>query len=145
MEIDIFTLENLAGQIQKANEAGAKADAIEPRAVAVRFDAPSHRLILDLRGGLTFMFPPAQLAELKEATPAQQAKAEILPGGIGLHWEELDVDISVPGLLVDLLGTRSLLSEVGRRARGKTSEAKKAAARKNGKKGGRPKKRVFGD
>jgi uncharacterized protein DUF2442 len=33
------------------------------------------------------------------ATPAQRAKYEIGGGGIGLHWPELDEDLSVAGLM----------------------------------------------
>ena len=81
METDFFTLENMSKQIQVANQTGAKADATEPRAIAIRSDPQSGRLIMDLNGGLTFMFPSAQLAELHGATAEQLTEAEILPGG----------------------------------------------------------------
>jgi hypothetical protein len=120
----------------------AAADAREVRARAVRYDHETGRIVLDLVGGSTFIFPAQQLGELSGASASELADVELLPGGIGLHWEKLDADISVPGLLVSLIGTRPLLAEVGRRAKGKTSKAKQAASRENGKKGGRPKKRA---
>jgi hypothetical protein len=41
------------------------------------------------------MFP-----RLRAATPEQRAACEISVSGRGLHWDELDEDISVPGLLL---------------------------------------------
>jgi hypothetical protein len=55
--------------------------------------------------------------------------------GYGLHWEALDVDLSIPGLIAGIFGTRSYMA---RRAGQATSPAKAAAARANGAKGGRP-------
>ncbi len=36
---------------------------------------------------------------LRDATPQQRARYEIGGGGIGLHWPELDEDLSVAGLM----------------------------------------------
>ncbi|MDX2223212.1 MAG: DUF2442 domain-containing protein, partial [Rhodospirillaceae bacterium] len=61
--------------------------------------------------------------------------------GYGLHWPDLDVDLSVPGLLAGLFGTRAYIDRLrARRAGSATSKAKSAAARRNGAKGGRPRK-----
>jgi len=39
---------------------------------------------------------------LLEASPEQRAHYEISGGGIGLHWPELDEDLSVAGLLAGI-------------------------------------------
>ena len=57
--------------------------------------------------------------------------------GYGLHWPQLDEDYSVPGLMNGVFGAAKWLA--ARAGRG-TSEAKAAAARANGAKGGRPRK-----
>ncbi|PZR07781.1 MAG: DUF2442 domain-containing protein, partial [Azospirillum brasilense] len=49
----------------------------------------------------------------------------------------LDADLSVPGLLAGLFGTRAFMARQAGRA---TSPAKAAAARANGARGGRPRK-----
>lgn len=67
----------------------------------------------------------------------QLAAVELLGQGYGLHWEELDVDLSLPGLMAGLFGTKAWMA---RRAGQATSAAKAAAARANGAKGGRPRK-----
>jgi hypothetical protein len=62
---------------------------------AVRFD--EHTMWVDLTNGRTIGVPLAWFPRLLNATPAQRDKVEL--GRIGLHWNELDEDISVAGLL----------------------------------------------
>lgn len=77
---------------------------------------------------------------MKAATPDQLAGVEIAGAGSGLHWEALDVDLSVPALMAGSFGTKAWMRELARRAGSVTSPAKAAAARANGAKGGRPRK-----
>jgi hypothetical protein len=135
-----LTDEEFERQFERANEAGKPAS--EHAATMVSYDRASNRIVLELKRGVTILIAVDRIEELKAAPPDVLAAVALLPGGLGLTWESLDVDISVPGLLVDVLGTRPLLSEVGKRARGKTSEVKAAASRVNGRKGGRPRKVV---
>ncbi len=98
------------------------------------------RLIVDFSRGVTLQLDPARLSELAGASPEQLNRVEILPGGLAISWPELDVDLHLPGLLVDLFGPGVWMSELGKRGRGRTSEAKARAARRNGARGGRPRK-----
>lgn len=122
-------------QIDTALERGATVRSSEPRAASARYDRPTGRVIVELTNGATFAFPAALVRELEAASPDQLAQVEILGVGHGLHWEALDVDLTVPGLLAGIFGTRSHLA---RQAGQATSLAKAAAARRNGAKGGRP-------
>ncbi len=38
-------------------------------------------------------------AKLARATPVERNRAELSPGGYGIHWQLLDEDLSVTGLL----------------------------------------------
>ena len=62
---------------------------------AVRFD--DHAMWVDLTDGRTIGVPLAWFPRLLNATPAQRQKVEL--GRLGLHWEEIDEDISIAGLL----------------------------------------------
>jgi hypothetical protein len=62
---------------------------------AVRFD--EHTMWVDLSDGRTIGVPLAWFPRLLHATPAEREKFEL--SRVGLHWEELDEDISVAGLL----------------------------------------------
>ena len=127
--------------IRAALERGRIARQSEPRAASARCDAALDRVIVDLTNGCTFSFPPRLAQGLETASAAQLADVEILGAGYGLHWEALDADLSVPGLLAGLFGTRAFMARQAGRA---TSAAKAAAARANGRKGGRPRKSADG-
>lgn len=128
-------------EIDAALERGRAASVTEPRAASVRYDRALGRIIIDLTNGCTFSFPPRLAQGLEAATEDQLAQVEILGAGYGLHWEALDADLSVPGVLTGLLGTQAYIA---RRAGQATSPAKAAAARANGARGGRPRKAVQG-
>jgi hypothetical protein len=115
-------------EINAAIERGYIAQQAEPRAHAVRYDTRSSRIIVDLTNGCTFAFPPSVAQGLETATDKDLAAVEILGAGYGLHWEALDVDLSIPGLLAGLFGTRSYMA---RKAGQTKSPAKAAASREN--------------
>jgi hypothetical protein len=110
------------------------------RAVSASYDRPTGRVMVELTNGFVFGFPAGSIPELAKASPAALAMVELSPGGSGLHWEALDVDLSVPGLLLSSMGRSEKLRELARLAGRVSSPAKAAAARANGAKGGRPRK-----
>lgn len=124
-------------EIDAALERGRLAAAGEPRAAAVRYDRKLRRVVVELTNGCTFAFPPHLAQGLEHATEEELETVEILGAGYGLHWEALDADFTVPGLLAGIFGTKAYMA---RRAGQATSPAKAAAARANGMKGGRPRK-----
>ena len=124
-------------QIAAAEERGRIVLETQPHALSARYDAKAERIIVELTNGATFAFPTALVEGLCEATPAQLAEVEVLGAGFGLHWESIDVDYSVPGLVSGVFGTAKWMAA---RAGRISSPAKAAAARANGAKGGRPRK-----
>jgi hypothetical protein len=125
--------------IEAAERLGAELALAEPRAASARYDAVSGRVMVELTNGCAFAFPARALQGLGEASDAELAGVEVQEAGHGLHWEALDADFTVPGLVMGLFGTRAWMArEQARRAGRARSPAKAAAARENGKKGGRP-------
>lgn len=124
-------------QIDAALERGRIAAETEPRAAAARYDRKSGRVVIDLTNGATFAFPVRLAEGLADASPEDLAAVEISGRGFGLHWEKLDIDYSVPGLVAGIFGTARWMAARAGRA---SSPAKAAAARANGAKGGRPRK-----
>jgi Protein of unknown function (DUF2442) len=73
-------------------------------ATAVRFD--EHTMWVDLTDGRTLGVPLAWFPRLLHATPDVRQRVEI--SRLGLHWEDLNEDISIAGLLA---GRRDMTKE----------------------------------
>jgi hypothetical protein len=67
------------------------------KAKSLAFD--DHTMWVELDDGRSIGIPLAWFPRLLHATPEQQLAYRISYSGNGLHWEELDEDISVEGLL----------------------------------------------
>ena len=125
-------------QYDEAVERGRKRLETEPRAAAARYDKKAERVVVELTNGCVFMFPPSLAQGLSDASADDLAVIEVLPPGVALRWPKLDADFTIMGLLSGIFGTRAWMTELGRRGGSATSEAKAAAVRENGRKGGRP-------
>jgi hypothetical protein len=69
----------------------------DERVADVRCDDNS--LIVDLVDGRTISVPLAWYPRLANATPAERSNWEVAGGGYGIHWPEIDEDLSTEGLL----------------------------------------------
>ncbi len=70
---------------------------LEPIAKKVTFD--SDNMWVELVDGRQIGVPLAYFPRLAAATPAQRRRYVISGGGVGIHWDAIDEDISVPALL----------------------------------------------
>lgn len=73
---------------------------IDPRAIKIEFREDS--MWVELTDGRTIGVPLAYFPRLMAASDAERAKYIISGGGTGLHWEDLDEDISTAGLLLGI-------------------------------------------
>jgi len=69
----------------------------DERVADVRCDEAS--LIVDLADGRTISVPLAWYPRLLHATSQQRDAWELSAGGYGIHWPEIDEDLSTEGLL----------------------------------------------
>ncbi|MDQ3812996.1 MAG: DUF2442 domain-containing protein, partial [Armatimonadota bacterium] len=135
-----YTEEELQRMFEAATQRGKELDATEPRAVSARYDHKWQRLIVELRNGVILIVPVDLLQGVGGAPAESIAEVELGPRGASLHWERLDQDFTIAALMNGIFGTKKWMAEIGQRGGRATSEAKAAAARANGKKGGRPRK-----
>jgi hypothetical protein len=137
---NLISEEELDAQIARAKAATQEADATEPRAASVRFDRSSELIIISLKNGAFFSFPPTLLQGLGDASPEDLDDVWLDASGSSVHWERLDADFNIAGLVAGIFGTKAWMSHLGRKGGQTTSPAKAESSRNNGKKGGRPKK-----
>jgi hypothetical protein len=128
-------------EIDEAIALAKRWEQYRPKAVAAEYRPRPDIVAVKLASGVELLIPRKLLQGLENATPAQAAQVEVVGPGTGLHWEALDVDHYVPGLVEGVLGTRRWMSEIGKLGGVVRSKAKQQAARRNGRKGGRPRKR----
>ena len=68
-------------------------------ALAVSVCCGDEMLRVQLSDGREISVPLEWFPRLREATPAQRHNWRLIGRGVGIHWEDIDEDISVAGLL----------------------------------------------
>ena len=81
-----------------------KSSIVELEAKATRVWVEAGIVCLRLGDEREIRFPAARNRRLRQASPAQLAYVEIICDGTGLHWPDLDEDLSVQGILEGRLG-----------------------------------------
>ncbi|MBE9111059.1 DUF2442 domain-containing protein [Nodosilinea sp. LEGE 07298] len=101
--------------LRRARDAAVQAARIEPQAIDVSYDSQNHLIVVRLNNGAVFSFPPDIAQGINGAAPEDLAMVEVTPSGTGLHWEKLDADFTVSGLLNGIFGTRTWMMELQER------------------------------
>ena len=76
----------------------------DPRIMAIQVTEDT--IIADLVDGRRISVPLAWSWRLSEATPEQRARCEIIGDGQGVHWPDIDEDISAQGMLTGVPARR---------------------------------------
>jgi hypothetical protein len=134
----LLTDQQILSQIPAARRRERRARATEARAVSARYDPRAKSLAIELTNGSSLRLPIKLIPWLRNVPANQLGEVEVDPSGEGLHWESLDVDLSVPGLLQEIFGTVSWMRQLASHGGRSRSPAKVRAAKSNGAKGGRP-------
>ena len=112
----------------------------EPLATSVRYDEPTDKVVIEMNNGATLIVPRLLMQGLTDATTAQLWRGAVAGSGTCLEWRDVDADFTILSLLGGVFGGKRWMAELARRAGSTPSAAKAAAARRNGAKGGRPRK-----
>lgn len=72
---------------------------VTPEAAALRAWSEGRTIYMELHDGRTIGFPADRFRILARASDEQLSKVELEVNGYALRWEELDEDITVPGIL----------------------------------------------
>lgn len=99
-------------QIAEATKRGVECDVKEARATAARYDRGSGQLIVTLRGGAMLLIPAQLLQGVAGAAPELIEEVEVDARGAGLHWETLDADLSLAGLVSGSFGSKRWMEDL---------------------------------
>lgn len=127
-------------QLQSARARAHELRSHIPQATGASYNPESGLVCVQLSNGFVIGFPAGHTQGLEAASTPALSLIHISPSGYGLHFPELDVDLYLPALLEGALGTKRWMTERGRKGGSAATDAKRAAARANGKLGGRPRK-----
>lgn len=78
---------------------GTSTLAARPVADAVDVGFTDDSLVVSLADGRCVSAPLEWFPRLRRATPKQRRNWRLIGGGVGIHWEDVDEDISVRSLL----------------------------------------------
>ena len=84
-------------------------------------------IIANLADGRVISVPLAWSWRLSEATPAQRANHRLVGGGQGIHWPDIDEDISVEGMLRGTPAPRPGILSLKRSASARQATAPRSA------------------
>ena len=114
----------------------------EPVAKTVEHIQSLNLLIVGLSNHRRLVLPIEEIQGLEKATHGQIQKYELLGGGTGISFPELDVDLYVPALIEGVYGNRRWMAHLGKKGGEAKTPAKRLASQANGARGGRPIKDV---
>ena len=138
--VEPMTREEENAMIEAALRAGEEEVRRGPNAVAASYDSKQRAVVIELSQGYKLVVPTDRIQGLQDGTDEQLGDVDVEVSGLYLRWPALDVDIVVRDLALGIFGTEAWMSELGRKGGSVKSPAKAAAARANGRKGGRPKR-----
>jgi hypothetical protein len=72
---------------------------VEASARAMAVEVTQDELVVSLVDGRKIVVPLAWFPRLLHATEPQRNGWELLGDGVGIHWDEIDEDLSIAGLL----------------------------------------------
>ena len=112
---NLISEEELDAQIVNAKAAAQETDAKELRATSVRFDRSLGLIIISLKNGAFFSFPPTLVEGLEKASLEDIDDVWLDASGSSVHWDRLDADFNIAGLVAGIFGTKAWMSQLGRK------------------------------
>jgi hypothetical protein len=107
-----YTEQELDRMFDEATIRGKLAATVEPQAKSVHYDHETNRVVVDLKNGATFIFPCELVQGLGGASAHDIAQVELGSRGASLHWEKLDLDFSVVGLMSGVFGNKAWMKSL---------------------------------
>jgi len=110
--MQMIDLEDIDKQIEQVRQKSKLKFLVEPRAIKVDYCSNENTIAIHLNTGAILIIPVNHIQWLKGVDAELLTQVEITPLGDGLHWEELDIDLSIPGLLSGKLGDTQWMKSI---------------------------------
>ena len=107
-----YTEEELERMFAESDRRGEESLKTEIQAQQAYYDPTAHRLVIELKNGATHSVPCHLLQGLRDADPADIAAVELGLRGASLHWEKLNWDFTVGGLVRGIFGTAKWMAQL---------------------------------
>lgn len=136
-------------QYNQAAQDGAEKLERLPKAASANYDKKSKRMVLEMQNGVMLLVPIHLIQGLQTEDEKALSDFDLVGKGSQIHWHSLDVQFHIKDLLKGVFGTpkwmksvKEHLAEIGRKGGSRKSEVKANSSRENGRKGGRPSRKV---
>ncbi len=126
----VYTEREIEKMLDEATVRGRLASKVEPQAKSAHYDRATSRVVVELKNGATFIFPCELAQGLSGASVDDLALVELGPRGASLHWEKLDVDFSIVGLMSGVFGNKRWMTKLERKGGGGKGKLMMSAARR---------------
>lgn len=90
-------------EIERARQAWVVADCLEYKAAKAWYDSVRKQMHFQLATGITISFSPSIFEELRQASDDELSDFHLSGEGKSIHWEKLNVDLSVHSILSNTL------------------------------------------
>ena len=131
-----YTEAELEQMFAEATRRGEESLKTEIQARHAYYDYATNRLVIELKNGAIHSVPCHLLQGLHEADPLDIAAVELGLRGASLHWEKLNWDFTVGGLVRGIFGSKKWMEQLANRqtlASPKTATARPRAVTPTGK------------
>lgn len=125
-----YTEQELESMFDEATIRGRLASRVEPQAKSAHYDGANNRVVVELKNGATFIFPCKLAQGLSGASADDLALVELGPRGASLHWETLDVDFSIVGLMSGVFGNKAWMAKLERNGGGRKKKPRIPGAKR---------------
>lgn len=110
-----LTEEAFERQFAEATQRGEASLKEEVQARHAYYDYATNRLVIELKNGATHSVPCHLLQGLHDADPLDIVAVELGLRGASLHWEKLNWDFTVGGLVRGVFGSQKWMEQLAKR------------------------------
>jgi Protein of unknown function (DUF2442) len=108
----LITMKKILKQITQAKLNAQLAYIVEPHAVSAIYNAEQNLIVITLKNGVIFSILPHLIQGLENANKTELNNFWFSESESSIHWDILDADFSISGLIAWVFGTEKWLNQL---------------------------------